>query len=145
MFFWYVRICIFWKLIQYTIHWDKIQILKKFPSDKISVTKNTLSFLWTSTHHKFTLIHDSYMSWSTRFASLKMSVGFSIFDSVLFLLKHGDIVLNMRNNSVFWLQKSIEIGKPLISSAPRESEWSPKRLVTRLLPQNVRCNIYKIY
>ena len=44
MFFWYVRICIFWKLIQYTIHWDKIQILKKFPSGKISVTKNILFF-----------------------------------------------------------------------------------------------------
>ena len=24
--FWYVRVCIFWKFIQYTIHWDKTQI-----------------------------------------------------------------------------------------------------------------------
>ena len=52
---------------------------------------------------------------------------------------HGDIILNWSNNSVFLLQKSIEIGKPLISSAPREFEWSSKRLVTRLLFENVRC------
>ena len=25
----YVKVCIFWKCIQYTIHWDKTQILKK--------------------------------------------------------------------------------------------------------------------
>ena len=33
------------------------------------------------------LIHESYMNWSKRFVSLKSSVGFSIFDSVSFLLK----------------------------------------------------------
>ena len=32
--FWYVKEYIFWKCIQYTLHWDKIQMLKKFPSDK---------------------------------------------------------------------------------------------------------------
>ena len=42
--FWYVKICIFWKCIQYNIHWDNTQVLKKFPLDKISSTKNTLSF-----------------------------------------------------------------------------------------------------
>ena len=53
--FWYVEVCIFWKCIQYTIYWDKIQILKKFPSDKINSTKNALVFLSrASTHHSFT-------------------------------------------------------------------------------------------
>ena len=33
------------------------------------------------------LICDSYMSWNTRFVSLKLCVGFSIFDAVSFLLK----------------------------------------------------------
>ena len=33
------------------------------------------------------LYYDSYMSWSTRFVSLNLLVGFSTFDSVLFLLK----------------------------------------------------------
>ena len=33
------------------------------------------------------LICDSYMNWSTGFVSLKLCVGFSIFDSVSFLLK----------------------------------------------------------
>ena len=42
--FWYVKVCIFWKCIQYTIHWDKTQMLKKFSSDKINGTKNVLYF-----------------------------------------------------------------------------------------------------
>ena len=33
------------------------------------------------------LICDSYMSWSTRFVSLKLYVGISIFESISFLLK----------------------------------------------------------
>ena len=33
------------------------------------------------------LIGNSYVSWSTKFVSLKVCVGFSIFDSALFLLK----------------------------------------------------------
>ena len=45
--FWYVKVCIFWKCIQYTIHGDKTQILKKF--------QNALFFLfWAPTHHSFT-------------------------------------------------------------------------------------------
>ena len=53
--FWFVKVCIFWKCIQYTIHWDKIQILKKFPSDKINSIKNALFFLSQApSHHSFT-------------------------------------------------------------------------------------------
>ena len=29
MFFWYVKVFIFWKFIQYTIYWDKTQMLKE--------------------------------------------------------------------------------------------------------------------
>ena len=43
--FWYVKVCIFLKCIQYTIHWDKEQIFKKSPLDKIGGTKNVLFFL----------------------------------------------------------------------------------------------------
>ena len=51
---WYVIICIFWKCIQYTIHWDKTQTLNKFPSDKKKRYKNALFFLsWAPTHHSF--------------------------------------------------------------------------------------------
>ena len=53
--FWYVEVCLFWKCIQYTIHWDKTKMLKKFPSDKINGTKNALFFLSRApTHHSFT-------------------------------------------------------------------------------------------
>ena len=27
--FWYVKVCIIWKFVKYTIHWDKTQMLKK--------------------------------------------------------------------------------------------------------------------
>ena len=84
--FWYLKVCIFWKCIRYTIHWDKTQMSKKFPSDKINGTKNALFFLlrpWLIA--VLLLICDSYMSWSTMFVSLKLSVGFSIFNLVSFL------------------------------------------------------------
>ena len=61
--------------------------------DKANGSKNALFFLSRAlAHHSFTLnlqllICDSYMSWSTRFVSLTPCVGFSIFNSVLFLLK----------------------------------------------------------
>ena len=42
--FWYVKVCIFWKCIQYTMHWSKTQMLKKFPSEKINGTKNAILF-----------------------------------------------------------------------------------------------------
>ena len=52
--FWYVNVCIFWKCIQYTIHWDITQMLIKFPSDKINGTKNVLFFLLRApTYHRF--------------------------------------------------------------------------------------------
>ena len=42
------------RVTHYTIHWDKTQTLKKFPSDKIKVTKNALFFLLqVPTHHRF--------------------------------------------------------------------------------------------
>ena len=34
--FWYVKVCIFWKCFEYTLHWDSTQPLKKFPLDKIN-------------------------------------------------------------------------------------------------------------
>ena len=53
--FWYVKVYIFSKFIQYTTYWDKQQMLKKFPSDKINVTENTLFFLLRPpSHHSFT-------------------------------------------------------------------------------------------
>ena len=51
--FLYVKVYIFCKCIQYTIHWDKTQMLKK--TSKINGTKNALFFLSRAqTHHTFT-------------------------------------------------------------------------------------------
>ena len=41
--FWYAKVFIFWKCIQYAMQ-DTTQILKKFPSDKVNGTKNALFF-----------------------------------------------------------------------------------------------------
>ena len=37
--FWYVKVYIFWKFIQHSIHSDEIQTLQKFPLSKINVRK----------------------------------------------------------------------------------------------------------
>ena len=85
--FWYVKICICWMCIQYTIHWDKTKILKKFSCETTNDTKNVLFFCSRApTHHSFTF--------NLRFSNepnykvcLLKNVWISIFDSVSFLLK----------------------------------------------------------
>ena len=96
----------------YSIHynWDKTEILKKshFGQNK-RWKKCRLFLLQAPTHHSFTFnIQFSYMSWSTRFVSLKLCVGFSILDSVLFLL---NIIIPFKT-------KIIE--KPLIAKLQQE-------------------------
>ena len=55
----------FWKFIQYTIHWDKTQMLKIFPSDKINITKmHFFSFLSSKLITVLLLICNSYTDWS---------------------------------------------------------------------------------
>ena len=51
--FWYVKVCIFWKCDQYTIHWDRRQMLNKFSLDEINDTKNALFFLWRTFFWQF--------------------------------------------------------------------------------------------
>ena len=48
----YVKVGIFWKFFQYTIHWHKTQMLTKSSTgQKKNVAKNALFFLsWASTH-----------------------------------------------------------------------------------------------
>ena len=48
------------------------------------------------------LIRDSYMSWKASFVSLKVRVGFSIFNSVLFLLKF--IFLFNKKHEIFYFK-----------------------------------------
>ena len=86
--FWYVKVCIFWKCIPYTIHWDKTQMLKKLPLDKKTVRKMpSFSFRELQLITVLFVICGSYKSWSTRFGSLKLCVWFLILDSVSFLSK----------------------------------------------------------
>ena len=78
--FWYVTVYIFWKFIQYPMHWDKTQIFLKIIFAKDKRNKNwVLSFF-----HELQLITvlllilDSYMSWSTSLVSLKVYVNFPL-------------------------------------------------------------------
>ena len=62
-------------------------MLKKFPSDKINSTKNALFFLLRArTHHSFNF-NLRFLYELKHKVSLKLCVGFGIFDYVLFLLK----------------------------------------------------------
>ena len=40
---WYVKVRIFWKIIQYSMHWDKIETLQKFSKGKINFCELLLS------------------------------------------------------------------------------------------------------
>ena len=63
-------------------------MLKQFISNKINVArKNPFFFCEFQLITNLLLTRNFYTSWSTRFISLKLCVGFSIFDSVSFLLK----------------------------------------------------------
>ena len=70
--------------IQYTMNWDKTQMLKKFCRTKKTVQNKKCSLFSFTSSTVLLLICDSYMSWSTRFVSLNVCVRFSIFDSVSF-------------------------------------------------------------
>ena len=71
-----------------TQHIEINTYLKKFPSDKINVTKNALIFFRElQLISVFLLNCDFYMSLNIRFGSLKLCVGFSTFNSVPFLSK----------------------------------------------------------
>ena len=104
--FWYVKVCIFWKCVQYTIHWDKAQMLKKFPSDKINGTKMP-SFFFRELQliTVLLLICNFYMSWSTKVVSVKLCGKFSVFDSISFLLKFYIFV--QQNAWTLWLYNVI--------------------------------------
>ena len=86
--FWYVKVCIFWKGIQYTIHWHNTQMLKKIPLDKINGTKiPSFFFCELSTSFTFNLRFLHELEICPWFVPLKLCVGVFIFDSILFLLK----------------------------------------------------------
>ena len=63
--FWYEKVCIFWKCIQYNIYCGKTNI-KKISFAQNDGTKNALFFLPQAlTHLSFTFNFQCYMSWGT--------------------------------------------------------------------------------
>ena len=84
----YVKVCLFWKSIQYSIHWDKTQVLKNFPPDKRNGTKNVVYFLsQVPVYHSFTFDLKFLYDLKRKVCLSNTVSGFSIFDCVSFLLK----------------------------------------------------------
>ena len=82
IFFDYVKVCIFWKSIQYTTDWDKKQMLQKTSFRQNKRYKDApFFFAELQLIIVLLLICDCYMSWSISFICLKLCVGFSIFAS----------------------------------------------------------------
>ena len=72
----------------YSVHYTLRQNINftNTPSDKMVQKMHPFSFDELQLIKVLILICNFYMSWSTRFVSVKLCVGFSIFDSVSFLL-----------------------------------------------------------
>ena len=132
---------IFWKFIQYTIHWDKTRMLKKFPSDKINVSKNAL-FFSRELQLQLLLLTCNYTSWNTWFISLKLYDGFPVFDFVSFLSnlyiffnkKHGPWPLIFKFNKILensmksawvggWSSSKIDPGMNFLNLENRSYEY----------------------
>ena len=78
--FLYVKVCTFWKCIEDSIYWDKTNMLKKFPLDKINAQKMHSFLSRAPTQCSFTF--------NLRFLNeLKHEVWFYTFNSISFLLK----------------------------------------------------------
>ena len=111
--FWYVKVHTFWKCIQYSIHWDRTQILKKFSSDKINGTKNVLFFLSRApTQHSFTFNLRFFSESKDKVLSKTMCVGFSIFNSFaprLLIFKLQQEVLKFNNICLNWSSSKTDL------------------------------------
>ena len=94
-------------------------MLKKFPSDKATVTKNALFFLSRApTHHSFNFnLQFLYELKHMVYLSKKLFARFSIFDSVLF---HFNFVfLFNKKHGLFWLSNVIIPFKVKILQKPQ--------------------------
>ena len=125
--FWYVKKCILWKCIQYTIHSHIKHKCQKFPSGKVSGIKSALFYLsQTYTHHSFTF-NLWFLYELARFVSLKLWLGFSIFDPVLLLLK---FIFVQQNAWILWLLNFIIPFK--IKIIQKSHSFSPRHSIFRL-------------
>ena len=84
--FWHIKMCIFWKCIQYSIHWDKTRISKKNSLRQNKRYKKALLFLLcVPTHYSFPF--NLRFLYELKHKLRLFNVEFSIFDSFSFLLK----------------------------------------------------------
>ena len=96
--FWYAKVCILWKFFQYSIHWDKTDMLKIFFGQNKRYKKYPLFSFASSSSWRFSFLFAIFLQAKAR-CSLhlsKLCLGFSIFDSVLFLLLNVIFLFNKK-------------------------------------------------
>ena len=101
-------------------------MLQKFHSDKINGTKNALFFLSRALTNQFTINSRFYYELKHMFISLKLCVGFFIFDFVSFLLS---IFLFNKKHGLFWLSQVIISFKIKIKAL---HSFGPRPLIFKL-------------
>ena len=72
-------------------------MFKKFPSKKINVTKNAFFYFTSSKSSQFYFQSAVLMRAEARGSSLKLCVGFSIFDSILLLFHKTRRLVDFKN------------------------------------------------
>ena len=92
-----------------TLHWDKLQTLKKFPQGEVNVRKLqsflVREFLLLTLSY---LTYDSNINWSTGFTYLKLCMTFSIFDSVSISLKFTFLFQKIMDSLILKLHNSFQ-------------------------------------
>ena len=90
------------------------------------------------------IIRDSYMSWSKRFMSLKLCVGFSIFDSVSFLLSFTFSVQIFLLVSCYfcWDSSTLKYHNFFLNKNNRMAthRFAPRPLIFKLLQEVLKFN-----
>ena len=96
--FWYAKVCILWKFFQYSIHWDKTDMLKIFFGQNKRYKKCPLFSFASSNSWRFSFLFAIFIRAKAQcsFHLSKLCLGFSIFDSVLFLLLNVIFLFNKK-------------------------------------------------
>ena len=123
------KVYLFRKFIQYNIHWNKTQMLKKFLQTKKEKRYKKALFFFCKLQLITVLVLLLIRNSDTRFISLKLCVRISIFDSVsfllmfVFLLRKKDWLFDFKTYNSF--QNRIN-RKGTDSFAPRPLIWNKK-------------------
>ena len=99
--FWYIKVYIFMKFIQYTIHWDETWMLKNFFQQNKHYKKCTLFLSRVPTHHSFTI--NSHLLYELRHKVHLSKTVCGIFHFLFRLVFIKFIFIFDKKHGLFWL------------------------------------------